>query len=100
MILTKKGSNHYLLSAENDCIQAALQENDERIVILTRKGWHALRALTPESRALKELVEALDGVDEDTRHRIRTALACTPELASAVQEAQVLVSRMDDTEAV
>lgn len=96
MILTKKGPNQFLLTAESEHLSAALQDGDDRIVIMTRKGWHTLRELTPEARALKELVEALEGCDEDTRAKISKVVASVPELTSAVQEARVVVARMDN----
>lgn len=57
---------------------------------LTREEWDSLCARTPEAVALKELLEAIDGAPGIGNH-------VTPELASALQEARVLVRRMEDT---
>lgn len=60
------------------------------VIGLSKETWESLRAQTPEAVALKELLEAIDGAPGISNH-------VTPELASALQEARVLVRRMEDT---
>lgn len=85
MILTKKSPNHYLVTTGEDDVKSAIETTDgDRIIIFTQQGWSRLRKLTPEARALRELVHAL----EPHTH-------VEPRLVSALQEARVLVRRME-----
>lgn len=73
----------------------ALPSNGGHSLHLSTQGWEALRAVSPEGIALRELVEALlaEG-DEEYCAMVNRALGHKPELASAVQEGRVLVRRM------
>lgn len=97
MIITKK-DDHILIEADEvDDHIVSFRDEPPKTLCLTEDGWVALRHLTPEARALRELVEALEGSDEQHRDMIRRALGFSPELASALQEARVLVRRMGAT---
>ncbi len=95
MILTQTEDHVRIEADEADDLN--FSDEAPKVLQLTDAGWLALRHLTPEARALKELVVALEGYDESTRDAIRQTIACSAELVSAVQEARVLARRMGVT---
>ena len=92
MIITQTEDHVRIEADEADDLN--FSDEAPKVMQLTDAGWAALRHLTPEARALRELVEALEGSDEEHRGMIRRVIAFGPELASAVQEARVLARRM------
>lgn len=95
MIITKTEDRIRIEADEVDDHIVSFSDKPPKVLCLTHEGWVALRNLTPEARALKELVAALEGSDEEHRAMIRRAIGFGPELASAVQEARVLARRME-----
>jgi hypothetical protein len=83
MIVTKKTPDHVVIETED--INGKTQHLE-----ISAKKWQELRNLTPEARALKELVELLDD-----QPRIPRAPGYSSELLSALQEGRALVKRME-----
>lgn len=88
MIITKK-PKHVSIVTDDRPIPVEIK--------LTPHEWVQVCRQTPEARALKDLFTALQESITDLQAERSHHLPSTPKLVSALQEARVLVGRMEGT---